>query len=228
MTANGELRAVDRGLWVKEEALRVGGLQLGARMTVVQLSSGDLVLLSPVSHSDALARELERIGPVRFVVCPNLRHHLFAATWLEAHPDARLSGPAGLRRKAPALGIRADLEEPPPADWAADLAVLPVQGFATFDEFVFVHRPTRTLVVADLVMNFQSARGVTRLYLRANRALGHPSHTVLHRIFFRDRAAVRRSVEAILETDFDRLVVAHGEIVETGAKAALREAFSWV
>lgn len=86
----------------------------------------------------------------------------------------------------------------------------------------------RTLIVAHLVVNFRSARGIKRLYLQANRALGRESQPVLHRIDFRDRNAVRRSARAILAADLDRLIVAHGEILESGAKNALRCAFSWI
>ena len=44
----------------------------------------------------------------------------------------------------------------------------------------------------------------------------------------RDRAAARRAIEQILAWDFDRMVIAHGELFERGAKDALREAWRFV
>ena len=45
---------------------------------------------------------------------------------------------------------------------------------------------------------------------------------------FRDKAAVRASVDRILAWDFDRAVVTHGDVVESGAKERLRDAFAWL
>ena len=45
---------------------------------------------------------------------------------------------------------------------------------------------------------------------------------------YRDRAAARAGAEAILAWDFDRLVLCHGDIVETGAKARLSPEFDWL
>jgi hypothetical protein len=43
-----------------------------------------------------------------------------------------------------------------------------------------------------------------------------------------DRDAARESIERILRWDFDRIVIGHGEMVETGGKAALRAAYEWL
>jgi hypothetical protein len=38
----------------------------------------------------------------------------------------------------------------------------------------------------------------------------------------------RTTINALLEKDFDRLTVAHGHVIETGAREALEGAFSWL
>jgi hypothetical protein len=45
---------------------------------------------------------------------------------------------------------------------------------------------------------------------------------------FRDKQAARRSVAAILEWDFDRVVVSHGQVLETGGHEQFRAAFAWL
>jgi hypothetical protein len=45
---------------------------------------------------------------------------------------------------------------------------------------------------------------------------------------FSDRAAARRSIDAVLALDFERVVVGHGLPIERGGKAALMAAFSWL
>lgn len=47
-------------------------------------------------------------------------------------------------------------------------------------------------------------------------------------LLIRDRPAARQSFERILAWDFDRVVIAHGEVLETGGPAALRAGYDWL
>ena len=93
-------------------------------------------------------------------------------------------------------------------------------------EVVLLHRPSRTLVVTDLCFNVhRSSSRIARLFFRANgmwRRFG-PSRMV--RRLVSDRAAFRRSIEQILQWDFERIVPGHGDVVEKGGPAALRAAW---
>jgi glyoxylase-like metal-dependent hydrolase (beta-lactamase superfamily II) len=48
------------------------------------------------------------------------------------------------------------------------------------------------------------------------------------RLGFRDKAEARASLERVLSWDFDRIVLAHGLVVETGGKALFRDAYSFL
>src|SRR3712207_6901152 len=65
------------------------GLEASTRMSVVRLSGegGALWLHSPVALDRRLREDLEGLGRVRFVVCPNLGHHMFAGEYVAAYPD---------------------------------------------------------------------------------------------------------------------------------------------
>ena len=95
---------------------------------------------------------------------------------------------------------------------------------------MFFHPRTRTLVLTDLAFNVQRASSlVTRLFLRANGAWQRFGPSRLARVaFIRDRAAARLGIERLLEWDFDRVVLAHGDVLETGGRDALRAAYSWL
>jgi hypothetical protein len=55
--------------------LRVMGLiPLPVRMTIIRLADGGLLLHSPTRFDFDLARELEKIGPIRYLVAPNSAH----------------------------------------------------------------------------------------------------------------------------------------------------------
>lgn len=44
----------------------------------------------------------------------------------------------------------------------------------------------------------------------------------------RDKQAARDSVKRILDWDFDRIIVGHGEIVEAGGRELFQEGWRWV
>jgi hypothetical protein len=44
----------------------------------------------------------------------------------------------------------------------------------------------------------------------------------------RDRVAARESVARILRWDFDRVIVTHGDVLESGGPAKFAEAFSFL
>ncbi len=228
MPANS-LIALDKDLYTVTAPLRApGGLQLGTRMTVVRLSSGSLVVISPVQPDTALRIAVDWLGEVRSVVCPNKWHHIFAPAWKQIYPGATLYAVAGIEKRAPGLKADATLAAQAPEEWNGELDLVPIDGFPMFDERAFLHVASRTLILTDMLANFREASGVTRLYLKLNGALGRPGHTLVHRIALNDRVAARRAIERVLTWDFDRIVVAHGEVIENGGPAALREAFAWV
>jgi hypothetical protein len=50
----------------------------------------------------------------------------------------------------------------------------------------------------------------------------------LIRTAFRDKAAVRESIDRMLGWDFDRVVMSHGRVLETGGRAAIEAAFAYL
>jgi len=54
--------------------------------------------------------------------------------------------------------------------------------------------------------------------------VGYPGRLM----FLMWRAQNRASIDRILQWDFDRIIMAHGDVVESGGKAALRGAFSFL
>jgi hypothetical protein len=60
------------------------------------------------------------------------------------------------------------------------------------------------------------------------RSYGRFGPSKLDPLLIRDRAAARASLERILAWDFDRVIVAHGEILESGGREALRAGYSWL
>jgi hypothetical protein len=217
-------------LWGATRPLPLAVGDVGARMTVVRLAGGDLVLISPV-RLDAPTREaVDRLGRVRWLVGPNRVHHLFLGDWARAHPEAELCAAPGLERKRRDLDFRHVLEEGRPVPWASpDLAYLVVEGAPILNEVVFLHRPTRTLVLTDLAFNLlPGAPNRARIFHRLVGATGRFGPHRLVRLGLLGRRAARRSIDRILEWDFDRVIVAHGAVLESDGRRYVREAFAFL
>lgn len=213
-------------LWWTEARLKFAGMPITSRMTVARLPAG-LWLHSPVPPAP-VKDELDALGPVRWRVAPNLMHHLYQAPYQEAYPHSLLTAPPGLGAKRPDLRLDLSPDAPPP-EWEGHLVPARIAGNPTLDETVFLHRPSRSLIVTDLVAHIGAwDHWAVRLYGRLNRCYGRPALSYGLKSLFKDKPAAKASIRAILDWDFDRLVPAHGPIVETGGKEALRAAFAWL
>ncbi|MEX2205372.1 MAG: DUF4336 domain-containing protein [Myxococcota bacterium] len=228
--ADTGLRALDRDLWTIDQPLRAGGLELGVRTCVIRLGDGGTLVHAPGPLTAGLRSEIEALGPVRALIAPNLLHHLFLAPCAQAFAQARVFGAPGLREKLASTRIDEVLGEEAPPLWAAELDQLLVQGAPRLNELVFLHRASRTLVCLDLCFNVRrSASLFTRLFMRANGAWGRFGPSRLFRYaMLSDARALRRSVDRILAWDFERVTVAHGDVLESGGREALRESFAWL
>nr|AYM52845.1 hypothetical protein [Myxococcaceae bacterium MCy9487] len=222
-------RKLTDDLHVLDASFPLGAMDLGGRMTVIRLPDGGLWVHSPVAFTPARRAAVEALGPVRFLVAPNLLHHVHLPDWAAAFPGARVVAPRGLRVKRPELRIDQELEDTSDPAWAPVLAQMHLRGMPKVDEFLFFHRPSRTLLVTDMAFHFQhSDSRLTRLYLKLNRAWGRLAPTFLVRLFIKDREATRAALQRALEWDVERVVVCHGQVLEHGGKQALRDAFSWL
>jgi hypothetical protein len=223
-----ELERWAEGIWIAATPLRFFGIPFGARMTVVALRSGGLLLHSPIPLTPPLRAEVDALGTVRHIVAPNKLHHLFIRPALDAYPAAELHVPPGLVAKRPDLAAGSLLGDEPAPGWAGVLQQLVVRGSRVMQEVVFLHGASRTLVVADLCENFGShSPPLTRLVARMTRMYARPRMPPDWQLTFRDRAARRASFRRLLDWDFDRVILAHGALLERGAKAVFRREYSW-
>ena len=222
------LKPITTGLWEHDHPFRVLGIiELGHRMTVIRLDDGGLVLHSPTPLDEKLEPELAGLGPVRFVLAPNTNHNLFLEPYAERYPDARFLAVPGFREKYPKLRGDALLDTSSRELPEGVFGVRTIDGMPAINEAAVLHRPTGTLIVADLVFNFgRDVPLATGLLLRAVGAYGGVGASRLFRSFIKNREAFRQSLDEVLAWDFDRIVVGHGRVVETGGKKALREAYA--
>lgn len=223
------LTRLDDDLWVATRPLKLIVGDVGCRMTVIRLPDGGLFLHSPVALDDATRAALDQLGPVRWIVGPNKVHHFFLADYVRAYPEAQLIGAPGLPEKRRDLAFAHVLHDGGVLPFDAALRRRHVAGAPLMDEVVFLHPPSRTLVLTDLAFNLPpGARNEARLFHWLVGATGRFGPHRIVRFGIRDRTAARRALADVLDWDFDRVVVAHGEVLATGGKEAIRRGFAFL
>jgi hypothetical protein len=222
------LREWAQGVWIAEAPLRFYGLEFGTRMTLVRLVNGALFVHSPIPLDAELASEIDALGPVAEVVSPNKLHHLYLGEARATWPDARVHAAPGLQRKRPELTFDAELGDAPDAAWAGTLDQLAVRGSRVMEEIAFFHQASRTLIVADLCEHFGAhSPWATRLVARIGRMYERPRMPPDWQLTFRDRSLTRASFERQLAWDFERVILAHGALIERDAKALFQREYAW-
>lgn len=215
------MRKIGAGIWIHERPFPLFGAEFGNRMTVIALADDTLLVHSPVALDDTLKNDVEQLGRVAYLITPNAFHGMFADDWMAAFPGAR-------HFSARHDGTANSKSEP----FAAMAALSPVleiaraAGIPKVQEYVFFHRPSRTLILTDLAFNIGTDVPMwTKIFFSLNDAYGKFGPSRLMRSMIADKTAFRDSLSALLEWNFEQIVVAHGDIVEQDGKEILRCAF---
>src|SRR5215472_4939470 len=224
------LKPIADSLWVAEQPLRYLGVALTTRMTIIRLAGGVLMLHSPIHLTRELLFDAGSIGSVRFIVAPNRFHHLFVRDWQRAYPNAQTLCAPGLDTKRADLNFTATLGEDPQAAWADEVDQAFMRAFPPLNEIVFFHRQTRTVIFTDLLFNIaRHDSPYARFLLRLDGAFRGPA---IPRSFMlllrRRRVECAEFLHKILSWDLDRAILAHGDIIESGAKPVIERAWQFV
>jgi hypothetical protein len=232
------LKQVAPNVWIVDgPIIRFGPpllkLPFPTRMTVIRLGADDLFVHSPTELAPGLARALGTLGRPRWIVAPNRLHYWWIPAWHQAYPQAELYFAPRVREQAgDHIDFAAhDLAGGTGYPWDEVIATLPVRG-SYMVEFEFFHRPSRTLILTDLIENFESAKlGRDMRWLTRLGGVQDPDGQTprdLRLTFLPDRAGLRRAVETMIGWDPERIILAHGRWHEMNGAAELRRAFRWL
>src|SRR5262249_19680730 len=143
------LTELDENLWVASRPLKLLVGDVGCRMTVIRLPSGGLLLHSPVPLDPPTRAALDALGPVRWLVGPSKVPHFDLGASASAYPAAHLAGAPGLAEKRRDLRFKHVLADEAPLDLEGVVEHRLLAGAPLMNEVVFLHRPSRTLVLTD-------------------------------------------------------------------------------
>lgn len=240
---------------------RYGRVNIGGRGTVVTLADSSLAVFSPVALTDIVkARIQEELGStnVKYITALDQEHHIFLESWHKQWPNATIIAPETLpayRDKQNYFKLPdANMKLMRAADKAAGLTVDPAFD-KEFDieyvdahpnkELVFNHKPSRTLIEADLMFNLPASEQHSRtpggaasassgFFTRSMIAVSNTQGAAMgqkrllwYGVSSGDRQGFAQSVSRIAKWDFDRIIPCHGDVIESGGRGIFEKVMEW-
>lgn len=233
--------------------LRFGLIKIGGRGTIVKLKTGSLAVFSPVALTPEVKSKVQSMGTMKYIVAPDFEHHIFVSSWAKEYPLAEVIGMEGLPEKREqdeaTKGIKfahvfsaknkRDMRISPEFDDEFDYEYVHSHQNK---ELVFLHKPTKTMIEADLLFNLPATEQYSRsgqdatsgLFTKLFGSLMNTRGDMIwqKRVLWygpggKDRAGFGESAKILNTWDFDRIIPCHGDVIETGGKGILQRATAW-
>jgi hypothetical protein len=213
-----------KNLWLHEDTMPIIGTKLRLRMSIIKLTDGRLWVHSPTALSAELQAEVDQLGPVAFIIGPSNGHNLWLTEWQSAYPNAAMYVSAGITKKL-SLQNPQLLDESTKNIWHTDLEHVYLSGATFFNESVFLHKATKSLLVTDIIQNHsdQKPAGIPGLVTRfIIEPLGFKGRCIAPplkmRFIIKDKQAFKSALKKVSAWDFKRIIVTHGDVIEPDAK----------
>jgi len=236
--------------------LRFGHIKVGGRATIVKLTSGALAVFSPVALTPTVRSKVSSLGDrVSYITAPDLEHHIFLSDWASVYPNAQIIAPDGLAAKR-ASSKDAKVTNVPithvfTAKDKASVSISP-EFDADFNyefvdvhpnkELVFFHKPTKTLIEADLLFNLPATEQYSRSGIDATsgwatRIFGSLQNTkgaaiwqkrlIWYAFSAKDREGFNRSIRKIDSWGIENIVPCHGDVIVGNGNQIFKKVFEW-
>ncbi len=205
-------------LWHADGEVRVfPAVWMPVRSTAVRLDSGDIWVHAPIDFEPQAVRSLQGLGEVKYLTAPSGFHHLYLERAQQHFPNAEIWAPPLVDVKQPTLQGARHLSASAPPPWSDEIETLAIEGMPKVQEWVFFHRASQSLIVTDLVFNLKETRGwMTPIFLTLFGTRGRFAQSRLFKSFIRHPEAYDASLSKLLQWPFQRVIMAHGEVVEGG------------
>lgn len=217
------MEPVAPNLWVIRYPFDLLGVKLGRNVALIRLANGKMLIHTSAPFSNRDVEEIGALGDPTWLIDATLFHDTHAIHGRAAFPRITYYAPEGF---APTRKLNVQPLPPSELPWQEEVLVLELQGMPKVREHVFLHQPSRTLIVSDLVFNIGNAVPAwTRFFMR--RIIGIKSYPGMSRLFrsmITDRQRFQDSLKTMFEWDFDRVIVGHGTVISSDGKRALQEA----
>ncbi|NIJ19618.1 hypothetical protein FHS95_001287 [Sphingomonas naasensis] len=222
---HGPLVDIDQGLLTVAGEIVMPLGRFPRRMTVIALQGGGTAIWSAIALREPEMARIEALGPPRFLIVPNQAHRLDSRIWKQRYPELQVLAPPGARDK---------VAEAVPVDATDDIIGDPAIAFATIagaklGEFALQVKRAggTTLILNDVIGHVRHPHGIGA-WLMA-RLMGFGVHgprvprPIRRRMIDDPQALAAQLREWAATPDLRRIIVSHGDPIESDPAAALRK-----
>ncbi|MEH2079164.1 MAG: hypothetical protein V7K89_03870 [Nostoc sp.] len=101
-------------------------------------------------------------------------------------------------------------------------------GCSPLNECVLFHVKSRTLIVTDTVFHFDDqCSPSTRLIAKLLSGYNQLRPSLLEKFVTQDKVKVKWSIQQLLTWDFERVIMAHGSMIEQNGKPQFKAGYEW-
>lgn len=218
-------------IYIVEYPIRFGGLDLFSRTTIVRFPDGKLWVHSPCKLDALLKAQIDELGEVAYIIAPGNFHHLWVSVFQQAYPAAETFLCPGLEKKRADLDFDWMLGNRPDSRWKTVFDQVLIQGTRIINEVAFLHKPSKTLILVDLLENIgddytHDASMLLKFWWKVVFHMwNNPKAAPEYQVGWGDKGIVKKGLEKILSWDFNHIILAHGNTVEMNAKDVARKAW---
>lgn len=218
-------------IYIVEYPIRFAGMDLFSRMTIVKLSDGKLWVHSPSKVDAELKAHLDELGEVTYIIAPGNYHHLNVSHFQSAFPNAETYLCPGLESKRADLEFDWILGNRCDPRWKNEFEQVVIHGTRIINEVAFFHQSTKTLILVDLIENIgddytHEAGLLLQFWWKAVLNMwNNPKAAPEYQLGWGDKAVVKKSLNRILDWDFEKIILAHGNLIENDAHAVATKAW---
>ena len=214
-----ELLPVNERIFTVVGELKMPLMRLPRRMSIVRLSTGEIVIFSAIALSEPEMVKVESLGRPAFLVVPSQMHRLDAPSYARRYPQITVAAPrAGVEKIGEV--VRIDTSTPDFGD--SGVRYVEVAGDSALEVDC---EDGMTLIVNDLIGDIHGQSGIGGWLLRMMGFAGDEAHVPapVKMLLGKHKSEVARQFLAWAERpDLRRIIVSHGDPIGTDPKSVLR------
>ncbi|KDE08603.1 hypothetical protein MVLG_01065 [Microbotryum lychnidis-dioicae p1A1 Lamole] len=225
---------------------RGGLVPFGGRSTAIKLQDGNVWLVASHPLDPDTLTTLNNLGPTKFIISPDREHNIFLKQYIDAYPEAQVFVPLGVKENWQKKGENSLINritftfgqgkgDPFPALTNGEILSADFGKAHANEDVAFLHVPTKTLIQADLLFNlppdeqYSKSTKKSTAFLATNLlrpgTIGHKR--LVWYLMGKDKKVMTEQAKVVSAWDFDRMIPCHGNVMESGAKAAWNSTYNW-
>ena len=218
-------------IYIVEYPIHYGGMDLFSRMTLVRLDDGTLWVHSPCRIDDDLANRIKFLGRVTYIIAPGTFHHLYISDFQSYFPDAETFICPGLEKKREDINFDWILGNRPDHRWQAEFDQVAITAARLIAEVAFIHKSSKTLILVDLLENIgddytHDAGLILKFWWKAVFHMwNNPKAAPEYQVAWGNKDIIKKGLETILSWDFESIILAHGNTIESDTRAIAARAW---